>query len=142
MSEPFDVLAYLQEELPGFTFREEKSTFAGITVINARTTLTLGVGGELGMALLPVPQKAQYQKEWADQLIKTARAHASQETGLDKVWDAREKHLKEMFAAERIRLQQEAENRIQQEIGKAYLAGKAAGRAEEMAYANGDEDDE
>lgn len=44
-SEPFDVLAYLQEELPGFKFRQELSTFAGVTIINARTTLKLGVEG-------------------------------------------------------------------------------------------------
>lgn len=128
--EPFDVLAYLQEELPGFKFRQEPSTFAGIAIINARTTLNLGVGGELDTVMLPVPQGDHYRREWASQLIDEARRLAAKEVGLDKVWDERERQLEARFAAERANIQHEAESRIQREIGKAYLAGKAAGEAE------------
>lgn len=111
-------------------------------ILKAQTTLKLGVQGELDTVLLPVPQIPRYQKEWADQLIEVARKHASKETGLDKVWVERERLLETEFAAERVRIQREADARVQREVGKAYLAGKAAGRAEEMAFAGGEDDEE
>lgn len=111
-------------------------------ILKAQTTLKIGVQGELDTVLMPVPQLSRYRKEWADQLIEVARKHASKETGLDKVWDERERQLKAQFADERVRIQREADARVEREVGKAYLAGKAAGRAEEMAFANGENDDD
>lgn len=142
MSDTFDVLAYLQAELPGFEFRERSTPGLPVQAVQASATLRLGVQGDYDLVSFPVPDRVLAQKHWADEIIKTARADASRQLGLDKVWAERERALIEARDRDVARVQALADARVAQEVGKAYLAGKRAGRAEEMAFASGEEDDE
>lgn len=139
----FDVTDYLQKALPGFEFRREDSHgLPGLETIHARATFTLGVSAELNTVVFPLPHEDRARKEWADKIIRNARDEASLKTGLLEVWQEKQLELKRRYEAEFRRVQLEANQRVEREVGKAYLSGKADGRAEEMAFANGEEDDE
>lgn len=143
MSEKFDLVEYLQQELPGFEFTMvDVAQVPGMQTLRAQTRLTLGIEADINPVHFPVPQWDHAQLMFAREIVEKARADASAKTGLNKVWEQMQTELRHRYEAEFRRVQTEAEHRIQQEVGKAYLAGKAAGRAEEMAFANGEEDDE
>lgn len=141
MSEKFDLVEYLQQELPGFEFTMvDVAQVPGMQTLRARTRLTLGIQADIDPVHFPVPQWDHAQLMFAREIIEKARADASAKTGLDKVWEQKQAELRHRYEAEFRSAQAEAEHRIQQEIGKAYLNGLQAGRAEE-AFAE-DEDDE
>ena len=140
---PFDVAAYLQAELPGFEFQIATSVgMGGLEIVRARASFKLGVHGELDSVRLPVPDRELARKHWADEIIKSTRHEASLKLGLDKVWQEMQLSLKQRYEHEMWQQQQEATRRIEQEVGKAYLAGKAAGYGEGIASMIPDEDDD
>lgn len=141
----FDLLTYLREALPGFTFSSKsgpRPEYGGLVTVEATTTLRMGVKGEFDPKVFPAPEEAYAQLQWADQLITKARLEAARLTGMDKAWEARERELKLLHEQEKQAIHREAERRINEMVGKAFLAGKAEGRAEEMRFAGGEDDDD
>lgn len=140
----FDTLKYLQKSLPGFEFQYSADVGSwGPYTLQSRAKISIGVEADLNTVVYVAPEaEDQSLKEWADSIIQRARQEAMNATGMQheverRLREQKERHRRDLEAA-----LQNQKIEMQRAVGKAYLDGKAAGRAEEMAFANGEEDDE